>query len=50
MSEANVIYGADFKHKVKPKSKKQRDLEELATKVFYEAIGVKQEESPKEPA
>jgi hypothetical protein len=46
----NIIYGCDFKYKIKPKPKKQRELEELATRIFYESIGVTQTDNPKEPA
>jgi hypothetical protein len=45
-----IVWGADFKFKLKPKSKKQKELEELAVKAFYEAIGTRPEETPKEPA
>jgi hypothetical protein len=47
MSEDNIVYGTDFRHKVKPRSKRQRELEEMAVRVFYESIGL---EPPKESA
>jgi hypothetical protein len=34
-----VLWGCDFKHKIKPRTSKQRAIEELAVKTFYEAIG-----------
>ena len=46
-NEANVIYGTDFQHKLKPKSKKQQEIERLAVEAFYKAIG---KEPPKELA
>ena len=48
---AEIIYGCDFKYKIKPKTKKQRELEELATRIFYESIGIQRpEDNSKEPA
>ena len=48
----DVLWGADFKHKIKPRTAKQKEIEELAVKTFYEAIGKEPPklETPKDSA
>jgi hypothetical protein len=48
----DVLWGADFKHKIKPRTAQQKEIEELAVKAFYEGIGLPPPtpKPPKEPA